>query len=95
MGGRRGAPGGFFASVAALSLVRWSLLGGLPPPGQDELDYVHVVCPRRCSNQWWETDYLPETVKTCGRHKGVRVPMVECEKCQDNPGLHPPPKGWR
>lgn len=88
MGGRRAAPGGFLASMAALSLVRWSLLKGIPPPGVDELNYIHVVCPRRCGNDGWEADYWPDTVKTCGRHNGVRISMVPCEECLADPGHH-------
>jgi hypothetical protein len=86
--GRRGGLGYLYAGFAVLSLMRWSLLKGLPPPGEDELVYVHVVCPRRCGNDWWETDYRPQTVKSCGRHKDGRVAMVECEECAANPGHH-------
>lgn len=94
MGGRRGAPRGLFASVVALSLVRWSLLKGLPPPGVDGLVYIHVVCRNNCGNQWWETAYSPHTVTPC-YCEGEYIPMVRCKGCPVEPGHHLPPQEWQ
>jgi KAP family P-loop domain len=64
----------------------------IPPPGEDEKIYVHVVCPRGCGNESWETAYSPFAVKMCPRHEGGRVPMVRCEECLADSGHHPPPR---
>jgi hypothetical protein len=97
VGGRRGGLGYLYAAFAVLSLVCWSLLGGryqrLQPPGEDEINYIHVVCPNNCGNQWWETAYSPHTVTACDC-EGDWVPMVRCKECLAQPGLHRPPEGW-
>jgi hypothetical protein len=98
VGGRRGGLGCLYAAFAVLSLVRWSLLRGsyqyLQPPGEDEINYIHVVCRKNCGNQWWETAYLPETVTTCDC-EGEYIPMVRCKGCPAEPGHHLPPQEWQ
>jgi hypothetical protein len=97
VGGRRGGLGYLYAAFAVLSLVRWSLLRGanqrLQPPGEDEINYIHVVCRNNCGNRWWETAYSPHTVTACDC-QGDWVPMVRCNECLARPGLHRPPDGW-
>jgi hypothetical protein len=97
VGGRREGLGYLYAAFAVLSLVRWSLLRGAherwQPPGEDEINYIHVVCRSNCGNRSWETAYSPHNVTPCDC-EGVRVPMVRCKECLAQPGLHPPPPGW-
>jgi hypothetical protein len=100
VGGRRGGLGYLYAGFAVLSLVRWPVLSGFHDriwmPGEDEISFIHVVCPEEgCTNKWWERAYSPDNVKTCGAHEGDRVPMIPCEGCPAEPGLHLPPEGWQ
>ena len=81
-------------------LVRWSLLGYSyeygRPPGKKRKRYTHVICPKKgCGNEWWVSAYSPTLPKTCGRHEGGRIEMIQCQECLAKPGRHPPPKGWR
>lgn len=96
MGGRRRGLGRLYAAFAVLSLVRWSLLGGRyqrsQPPGEGEINYIHVVCRVNCGNQSWETGYSPETVTTCDCEDEL-VPMVRCKECQVKP-VHQPTEEW-
>lgn len=98
MGGRRGGLGCLYAAFAVLSLVRWSLLRGsyqyLQPPGEGEINYIHVVCRKNCGNQWWETAYQTDAVTPCGC-EGEYIPMVRCEGCPAEPGQHLPPENWQ
>jgi hypothetical protein len=96
MGARRGGLGCLYAAFAVLSLVRWSLLRGsyqhLQPPGEGEINYIHVVCSVNCGYESWETAYSPDTVTTCDCEDEL-VPMVRCKECLVQL-VHPPTEEW-
>jgi hypothetical protein len=74
-------------------LIRWVLLRDAhhygQAPGDDEVTWIHVVCPvRSCHNDGWVTFYEETTVKQCGQHDGPRIPMEPCRSCRRKPGYH-------
>jgi hypothetical protein len=96
MGGRRGGLRCLYAAFAVLSLVRWSLLRGSyqrsQPPGEGEINYIHVVCRVNREHESWEAAYSPDTVTNCDCEDEL-VPMVRCKECLVKP-VHWPTEEW-